>query len=328
MRPAALLPLGFLVALGLAVTLAATSGPTLAAEPEIEIHDDVEFGTGGGFSLRMDIARPAGAKGRLPCVLVFHGGGWVQGDKSQFRPLVRFLAEDGFVAATVQYRLARPGMRNGNAWPAQIEDAKCAVRYMRAHAERWGVDPDRIAAMGFSAGAHLSMLLGTMEAADGLEGDGGWSDQSSKVNAVVGFYGPTCMGCIPPEDKLSIAKMPVEEKQRVIRGLALGAVLGPVFGQDPTRASPLTYVNEGDAPMLLFQGTNDKLVEPFHTELMMEALTAAHVPGRAVFMLGLGHGWRDDPHLTSNVRDTQRFLDEIFRPGRVQSILPRLRLGR
>ncbi len=297
---------------------------TDAAEPKIEIHNDVVYGQGGATELKLDLARPTNAAGPLPCLLIFHGGGWIQGNKAQFRPLVHFIAEEGYVAATVQYRLSKPGRGNPNAWPAQIEDAKCAVRYIRANAKRWNVDPRRIAAMGFSAGAHLSMLLGTMDPKDGLEGTGGHAEFPSKVNAVIGFYGPACLGCRPPEDRAAIARLPMEEKQRVMRGMALSAVLGTEFGKDPSRASPVSYVDAGDAPMLLFQGTVDRLVPAFHTEMMIDALTKARVPGKAVFMLGLGHGWRGDPHLTNNIRDTQRFLDEQFRPGRLQSLLGRL----
>ena len=315
---------GLTAVAGAALLGLAVGGPSEAAEPKIEIHNDVVCGMGGSTELKLDLAPLTNAKGSLPCLLIFHGGGWVQGDKAQFRPLVHFIAEEGYVAATVQYRLSQPGRGNPNAWPAQIEDAKCAVRYIRAHAKRWNVDPDRIAAMGFSAGAHLSMLLGTMDPADGLEGTGGHAEQSSKVNAVIGFYGPACLGCRPPEDRMAIAKLPMEEKQRIMRGMALSAILGSDFAKDPALASPVNYVNPGDAPMLLFQGTLDRLVPSFHTELMMDALTKAKVPGKAVFMLGLGHGWRGDPYLTNNIRDTQEFLDEQFRPGRVQSLLGRL----
>ncbi|MDF1701323.1 MAG: alpha/beta hydrolase [Planctomycetota bacterium] len=315
---------GTALVLAAAIAVGATDAPSTAAEPKVQLHEDVVYGQGGTRDLRMDIAIPSGATKPMPCLLVFHGGGWIQGDKAQFRPLVEFIAAEGYVAATVQYRLSRPGVKNPAPWPAQIEDAKCAVRYIRAHAKRWNVDPDKIAAMGFSAGAHLSMLLGTMDAEDGMEGQGGWADQSSKVNAVVGFYGPTCMGCVAPTNRAEIPGLPLEDKQRVLRGFALGAVLGAEFAKDPTRASPLTYVNPGDAPMLLFQGTRDTLVPQFHAELMIEALTRARVPGKAVFMLGLGHGWRGDPHLTNNVRDTQRFLDEQFRPSKVRSILGEL----
>lgn len=311
-------------ALAVGAGLLLSTRETAAAEPEVTMHLDVVYGRGGETDLAMDVAAPTKAEGPLPCLLVFHGGGWIQGNKAQFRPLVRYIAEHGYVAATVQYRLSRPGRGNPNAWPAQIEDAKCAVRYMRAHAKRWNIDPDRIAAMGFSAGAHLSMLLGTMDPDDGFEGSGGWREQPSKVNAVVGFYGPTCMGCVPPADRSKIADLPVDEKRRVLRGFALSQILGGEFAKDPSRASPLTYVNRGDAPMLLFQGTKDTLVPPEHAELMIEALTKARVPGKAVFMLGLGHGWRGDPHLTNNVRDTQRFLDEQFRPDQVESLQGRL----
>ncbi len=318
------LTLGALATLAVVGLAFVGDGTSQAAEPKVRMHADVVYGQGGSTDLTMDVAVPAQGKGPFPCLLVFHGGGWIQGDKAQFRPLVRYIAEEGYVAATVKYRLSKPGNNNPHPWPAQIEDAKCAVRYMRAHASKWNIDPDRIAAMGFSAGAHLSMLLGTMDPEDGLEGDGGWAGEASKVNAVVGFYGPTCMGCLAPTNRAEIAQLPLEEKQRVLRGFALGAILGAEFAKDPTRASPLTYVNPGDAPMLLFQGTKDTLVPPLHTELMMEALTKARVPGKAVFMFGLGHGWRGDPHITNNIRDTQRFLDEQFRPQRVASLLDRL----
>jgi acetyl esterase/lipase len=325
-------PLRALLPAAVVLTLLATAGvqlarpgTSLAGEPEVEIHKDVVFGRGGETELKLDLATPPAPSKPRPCVLIFHGGGWVQGDKRQFLPLARYIATKGYVAATVQYRLARPGRNNPSPWPAQIHDAKCAVRYMRANAKRWNIDPTKIAAMGFSAGAHLSMLLGTMDAEDGFEGTGGYADQSSKVNAVVGFYGPSCMGCLPPADAATLAKLPLVEKQRVMRGMALGVVLGSEFAKDPTQASPLTYVSPGDAPMLLFQGTKDTLVAPDHTRWMMEALTKAKVPGKAVFMLGLGHGWRGDPHLTNNVKDTERFLNEQFRPEAVESILADIR---
>ena len=298
--------------------------PTVAAEPKLEVLEDVVFGTGGDVDLRLDLARPATSERPLPAVLVFHGGGWVQGNKAQFRPLARFLAEEGYFGATVQYRLARPGPGNPAPWPAQIEDAKCAVRWLRANAKRYNVDPDRIAALGFSAGAHLAMLLGTMDPQDGLEGTGGCAEQSSKVNAVVAFYGPTDMGLPPPANRLDLPKLSAEERSRVLRGMALAAVLGREFGKDPTRASPLSYVDRNDAPMLLFQGTKDRLVDPRNTRLMVDALSEAGVPGKAVFMVGLGHGWRTDPYLSSNVRDTERFLDEHLRPERFRSVLSRI----
>ena len=256
-----------------------------AAEPTIEIHEDVVFGRGGTSDLRMDIARPRKAQAPAPAVLVLHGGGWVRGNKRDFLPIVKLLAEEGFVAATSQYRLARPtingiGPANPNPWPAQIEDAKCAVRYLRSSAKRWNLDPERIAVMGFSAGGHLAMLLGTMNAGDGLEGEGGHGEHSSAVDAVISFFGPTNMGKAPPADRKEVAKLPMEEKKEALRAIALSAVFGKVFLGDPSRASPLRYASEGDAPMLLFQGTKDRLVEPEHTMLMMEALDPGEGAGQ------------------------------------------------
>jgi acetyl esterase/lipase len=319
-----LLPCLLALLVATASEIALAPRPGQAGEPDVESLDDVVYGTGGGEDLRLDLARPAHAAHPVPAVLVFHGGGWVRGAKAEMRPLVRLLAERGYFAATVAYRLSRPGPGNPHPWPDQIEDAKCAVRWLRATSARWNVDPGRIAAVGFSAGAHLAMLLGTMDAADGLEGHGGHPQASSKVNAVVAFYGPTDMGVRPPRDPAAIPGLSLDEKKRVLRGLALSAVLGPEFGRDPTRASPLRYVDHGDAPMLLFQGTKDHLVEPFHARLMVDALTRAGVPGRAVFMVGLGHGWRREPYVSSNLRESLQFLAEQFRPETVHSLLPEL----
>ncbi len=326
-----LLPTCLLAAAGLTL-LARPPTPLAAKEAAIEIHRDVVFGRGGETELKLDLARPRAAKGPLPAVLILHGGGWVAGNKRDFLPIVKLLAEEGFVAVTAQYRLARPtisgmGRRNPNPWPAQIEDAKCAVRYLRANAKRWNIDSQRIAAMGFSAGGHLAMLLGTMNGADGLEGEGGHATHASSVQAVISFFGPTNMGRARPQDTKDIAKLPPEEKRDVLRAMALSAIFGQRFMEDPTRASPLSYVNEGDAAMLLFQGTKDRLVDPEHTVSMMDALTQAGVPGKVVFHVGKGHGrgWKSDPLATDSMQDVLDFLNQRLRPGRVRSLAARLK---
>src|SRR5207244_11706124 len=147
---------------------------------------DVEFGRGGDTALQLDMARPEKADKRLPCIVVIHGGGWRGGNFKVHVPDIFDFANHGYVSATVQYRLVPAAQ-----WPAQIEDVKCAVRYLRANADKYGIDRDRFGAIGFSAGAHLSMLLGTMDKKDGLEGSGGNPNESSKVQAVVSYFGPT-----------------------------------------------------------------------------------------------------------------------------------------
>jgi acetyl esterase/lipase len=206
-------------------------------------------------------------------VVFILGGGWAGGKKDDLKDAVREAATKGYVAVTVGYRLAPQ-----NLFPAQVEDVKCAVRWLRAHADELQLDSKRIGAIGFSAGAHLAMLVGVMDKNDGLEGNGGWQDQSSKVQAVVAYFGPAdLMGEYPPVS------------QEIVRKFIGGTKAEKAA--EYRRASPITYVSSGDAPMLLFQGTNDVLVPYDQAYLMARALTEAKVPGRVELLLGANHGW-------------------------------------
>lgn len=239
-----------------------------------EIQTDVVYGTGGDVELHMDIAVPENVEKAVPCIVVIHGGAWRQGNKKSHLNEIKRFAEQGFVSATIQYRFC-PEHR----FPAQVEDVKCAVRYLREHADKYSIDPKRIGAIGFSAGAHLSMMLGTMDKADGLEGQGGWPDQSSKVQAVVAFFGPTQMMA----DDIPLISVPL-----------LSDFLGGSKQEKPEvyrQASPITYVNKGDAAMLLLQGTEDPLVPYTQAIEMVKAMTMKDVPGRVEFLIDAGHGW-------------------------------------
>jgi acetyl esterase/lipase len=247
------------------------------AEPKVPegvvYEKDVQHGTGGGEPLLLDIARPEKAS-KAPCIVVIHGGGWRGGNFKVHSPHILEFAKRGYVSATVQYRLVPKA-----TYPAQIEDVKCAVRYLRANADKYGIDKDRIGAIGFSAGAHLSMLLGTMDKADGLEGEGGHADQSSKVQAVVAYFGPT---------DLTQQDYPDNVKQ-MINDLVGGKVADKL--DVAKSASPVTYVDSGDAPTLIYQGTKDRLVPYTQAVLMAEAMTKAGMPGRVELLLGADHGW-------------------------------------
>jgi acetyl esterase/lipase len=235
---------------------------------------DVEYGTGGGKPQKLDIAWPEQGDEARPCIVVIHGGGWRGGSKNAHRDMVQKLAQQGYTAATVQYRFAPE-----HAFPAQIEDVKCAVRFLRANAKKYKIDPQRLGAIGFSAGAHLSMLLGTMDPADGREGEGGNADEPSKVQAVVAFFGPTDLAA--------------DDIPKQVIGL-VDDLVGAKQSEKPElrkAASPVTYVNRGDAPTLIYQGTKDPLVPHTQAYKMADALTAAGVPGRVELLLGAGHGW-------------------------------------
>ncbi|HYE18970.1 MAG TPA: alpha/beta hydrolase [Tepidisphaeraceae bacterium] len=240
----------------------------------VEFTPDVTYATAGGEELKLNIARPKDAsKGPLPLVVIIHGGGWAAGKRTAHDDLVLNFAARGYVAATISYRFAPK-----HVWPAQIQDAKAAVRFLRASAEKYGIDKQRVGAIGFSAGAHLSMLLGTMDKADGLDDSGGNDGESSKVSAVVSFVGPTDLTATLPAVTTGIVK----------------GFLGGTPAEKPEaakRASPVTYVNAADAATLMYAGTKDRLVPTEQAVRMAEALTAAGVPGRVELLLGADHGW-------------------------------------
>jgi acetyl esterase/lipase len=258
----------------------------------VVLHRNLEYGAGGGETVKLDLALPEKRDKPLPCIVMIHGGGWRGGNKDGHIQQIFGFAQQGYAAATVQYRFAPQ-----HKFPAQVEDVKCAVRFLRANAEKYNINKDRFGAIGFSAGAHLSMLLGTMGKDDGMEGDGGHADQSSQVQAVVSFFGPTDLSAddipnnvISMVDDLVGAKKSEEPELRVA-------------------ASPVTYVTKGDAPTLMYQGTKDRLVPHTQAYKMADALTKAGVPGRVELLLGADHGW-GGKELEHTLKGTTAFFAE------------------
>ncbi len=263
-----------------------------AEKLEVEYKPDITYAKVAGEELKLDLAAPKGLEHAVPGIVVIHGGGWTEGRRQDMTKFAREAAARGYVAATISYRLA-PKHR----FPAQIEDAKCAVRYLRAHADELKIDPKRIGAMGGSAGAHLSMMLGALDSADGMEGDGGNPEQPSKVQAVVSFVGP-----------VNLVFDTYQETPRRILETFLGG--DPVEKRDDCRkASPITHINKGDAPMLCFFGTKDPLVPYDQAFQMTTALTNAEVPGRVELILGAGHGWQG-PELARTIDAMMDFFDQ------------------
>ena len=265
-------------------------GQAGAQAPKVE--RDVTYGKGDDVDLKLDIATPKG-KGPFPAVLCVHGGGWRAGKRQDLEQLVKLLAERGFVAATVSYRFAPK-----HPFPAQIEDCKAAVRWLRANADKLQIDPDRIGAVGFSAGGHLSCMLGAADAAAGLEGKGGNPDQSSRVQAVVSFFGPT--------------DFTRKNWTAQVEGTFLVPLLGGAF-EDKTEAykkcSPLIYVTKNNPPFLFFHGTKDALVGLEHSEKMTKKLREVGVSAELVVMDGEGHGWGGDK-LAKTLDQAARFFQE------------------
>ena len=241
----------------------------------------------GERAARLDLyvaAAPAPRGGR-PAVVAIHGGGWRGGSKSDYGPQFARLAAHGYVVAAVDYRLSRPGEPS---WPANFEDVREAVRWLRRHAAEYGVDPNRIAALGASAGGHLAALLGTVPDA-APEGP-----DSARVGAVIDFYGPSDLTALDAESPRA--------------GKSLGLFLGGRPDECPERyeaASPARHVSAGDPPMLLFHGADDRLVPPDQSRRLAEALRQAGVAHRLIVVPGARHGFG----LATEDRD---FLPEIL----------------
>ncbi len=237
---------------------------------------DVTYCTIDGVDLKLDLYYPEAARGALPVAMYVHGGGWRSGDKSGgagFQDVPELLRR-GYLVASINYRLA-PQYR----FPAQIQDVKCAVRSLRAHAAAWGLDPERIGAWGSSAGGHLVSLLGTADASAGWD-VGPFLDQSSRVSAVANLFGPT-------------------DLTQTFEG-ANPRLLGTVFGASlPTdrivaEASPVSWVSADDPPFLFLHGERDTLVPPEQSEILHEALLAAGVPAELVIVANAGHGFKPE----------------------------------
>ncbi len=260
---------------------------------EIEFTKDIVYGHAGDQDLKLNLATPLGLTHPTPAVVWIHGGAWRGGRREDFDSVIRESAEHGYVSVSISYRLVPKHL-----FPAQVEDCKCAVRWLRENAERLQIDPNRIGVVGASAGAHLAMMLGAMDTGDGLEGDGGSPNASSRVQAVVSYAGPTNLQ----------SEFPAASKQ-----LVADFIGGPTSEKaDAAKAaSPITYVSKDDPPMLLIQGTKDPLVPHDQAVQMVEALTAAGVPGRVELMIGEGHGWPSQHKRV--MAATFAFLDEQLR---------------
>lgn len=214
-----------------------TETPEGVAAKRIVVLDDIAYRSGPSEAWRLDLAMPENFGPELhPALVIVHGGGWNAGDKRDrpYRSMLLDYALKGYVVISVNYRLTREA-----PFPACIEDSKCAVRWLKAHAKEYRVDTDRIAAFGHSAGAHLVLMLGLAGPEAGLEGDGGWDEYSSRIAAVVGGSAPT--------------ELPGR------------------FG-DPEKFSPLTYVTANALPVLLIQGTDDPVVRKEVTDKFVEKM--------------------------------------------------------
>jgi len=255
----------------------------------LTVERDVVYGTAQGTPLLLDLAMPKTGKGPFPVVVFLHGGGWSEGNRQEMNHFIEGVAGLGYVGVTVTYRLV-PAAR----FPAQLEDCKAAVRWLRANAAKYRINPKRIGVVGFSAGGHLASMLGVTGKNDGLEGAGGNPDQSSRVQAVVSFFGLT---------DFSTRDWPRDLENGVIEPFLGGSFAN--HADEYRRASPITYVTSDAPPFLFFHGSEDKLVPVDQSKRLGEKLRNAGVFAEVNVLEGEGHGFTD----AANQKAMRRMLD-------------------
>jgi acetyl esterase/lipase len=235
--------------------------------------------------LELDLVLPPEGDEPVPVVVFLHGGGWRMGSRHSVGPAYAAagpfeqLARAGIAVASVDYRLSGEAV-----WPAQLHDAKAAVRWLRSRADELGIDPTRIAAWGESAGGHLAELLGLTTDDAELEGDIGITGPSSAVSAVVSWYGPSDVAAVAsdlgadPDDGTTREAQLLGAPPTTVPGLA-------------AQASPITHVSPDAPPFLLLHGAADRFVPCVQSERLHAALRDAGVDVEFDVYAGADHMW-------------------------------------
>lgn len=264
--------------LGLFTTLPlrapAQKAPNVPANVVFE--SGIEYSNPDDQHLKLDMARPKEGSGPFPAILCIHGGGFRSGTRDGYDGLCIKLAEKGYVAVTITYRLAPK-----YPFPAAVYDSKAAVRWLRANAAKYKIDPERIGVTGGSAGGHLAQFLGVTGDVKEFEGDGGNPAQSSKVSCVVNVYGPS--------DFTKSYGKSVDAAE--VLPLFLGGNLEKARPLH-IRASPLYWVTPNAAPTLCIHGTDDKYVAHEQAVWLIDKLKAANVEAELITLEGAGHGFK------------------------------------
>jgi acetyl esterase/lipase len=259
-------------------------------DDDTRIERDIVYAVEEGRKLPLDLYIPEKeeAKGEaLPVVLWFHGGGWKGGSRGN-GGIARNLVEYGYIVASIEYRLSGEAL-----FPAQVQDCKSAVRWVRANAEKYGFDPDHIGVMGRSAGGHLVAFLGTTGdiAEYDTESNAGYS---SKVQAVVDLWGPTD---ILQMDEHSL---PGSREAHNSASSPEGRLLGGPIQEEPYRSmaakvNPITYIKKGQnlPPFLIVHGDNDLSVPVHQSKILHAALKEAGAESTLHIEKDAGHGLRD-----------------------------------
>ena len=282
----AILALGFLISLSIVV-----AQPSPSSLPEgAMVHRDLSYVLGGHARQKLDLYLPKDGE-NLPLIINIHGGAFRMGSKENGVPL-EYLSR-GYAVASINYRLSQHAV-----FPAQIEDCKSAVRWLRAHASEYRLDPNRFAAWGSSAGGHLAAMLGTAGNVSEFE-VGENLMVSSRVQAVVDYFGPTDFL------QMDAHRLPNGQVHDMADSPESQLVGGPIQEnrEKVAKANPITYVTKNTPPFLICHGDADPLVPHHQSELLAAALKKAGVPVTFYTVVGAGHGRFDDPNIPRLTRE-------------------------
>lgn len=264
------------------------SAAPIAVPPGVQVHRDVAYVENGGPERTLDLYVPEKADAKLPVVIWIHGGAWRSGAKGGWCPAGALLTK-GYAVADLNYRLSSTAV-----WPAQINDCKAAIRWLRANAAQYNLDADHIGVWGHSAGGHLSAMLSVAGKVPELEGDEGNLKYSSEVQAAVDWSGPGDLAAFMNSGNKSSKGMIVQ--------LIEGKGATSTTDEKAKAASPLTYVSKSAAPIVIAHGTVDKVVPVDQSEKLAAALKAAGVDCTFTPVEGKDHGI-GGPDLEKNAFD-------------------------
>ncbi len=291
------IPTGFTEMGQLILAVAAGQLTQLDIDAPITVPDTVELLSGLQYSTQgdprqiLDLYLPKGNDKPLPLLIFIHGGGWTSGKTTDYKYYCVRYAQRGYVVASITYRFA-----DKFPFPACVQDAKCAVRFLRANAGKYHIDKERVAAIGGSAGGHLSLMLGYSPNVKELEGDGGYPEESSAVQVVVDLYGPTDLTLPAARDNSTLKRF-------------FG---GKSYDEAPDQyalASPIKHVTKNSPPTLILQGTIDDIVPMSQSDLLYAKLSELGVPAQYEKFDGYPHTM--DIALEVNVR-CQWFMNHFF----------------
>jgi acetyl esterase/lipase len=257
--------------------------------------NDITYFSIDGLDLKLDLAIPTDGDGPFPTIVFIFGGSWTIGGRDFYHEQIQWAAEKGYVGVTIDHRMLNQ-MKDGEylyPFPAQIHDSKCVMQWLRANAEQYKIDKDRIGVVGYSSGGHLALLLALTDTSNGLEGDCGVENYSSSVQAAVGIGAPIDLTAL------------------YATGLGIKGSLIQLLGGTPDevpeeylKASPISYVSENDPPILIIMGELDEVIPPTQGELLDAKMSEEGIDHDFIVL-------EDKDHVKLGFRSEERF-DIVF----------------